>query len=181
MNDGHFAPRHGRGEKICYVDFDGVVHPADVLSRRKTGPYVASPPGHSLFEHAPLLEELLAPYSDIRIVLSTTWVRVYGFSRAAKRLPPGLRSRVIGATFHRHMDKEAFVNMSRGAQVWADVVRRRPRDWLALDDTYDGWPEHCIDHFIATDEVLGISEPKVLDRIVRKLAALGRIDRDGAG
>ena len=53
-------------------------------------------------------------------------------------------------------------------------MRRKPRDWLALDDTYDGWPEHCIDNFIATDEVYGISEPKVRERIVQKLAALGK-------
>ena len=175
MSDGERqSPAHGRGELVCLLDYDGVLHPEDVRSRLKTGPYVASPPGHQLFEHASLLEELLAPYPEIKIVLSTSWVRVYGFSRATKRLPPGLRSRVIGATFHRHMEKEAFLNMSRGAQVWADVVRRKPRDWLALDDTYDGWPEHCIDNFIATDEVYGISEPKVRERIVQKLAALGK-------
>ena len=64
--------------------------------------------------------------------------------------------------------------MGGGAVVGGFVGGPPPRDWLALDDTYDGWPEHCIDNFIATDEVYGISEPKVRERIVQKLAALGK-------
>jgi hypothetical protein len=64
------------GGRVLYLDFDGVLHPEDVWRRPGWGPYVASPPGHQLFEHADLLVELLAPYPDLRIVLSTSWVRV---------------------------------------------------------------------------------------------------------
>ena len=172
-HDRSREPPRGRREKLLFLDFDGVLH-GEARVRLRAGPYVALPAGGKLFEHTPILEELLAPYPDIRIVLSTSWVHVYRYSRAVRRLPASLRARVIGSTFHSAMDLNAFLSLSRGQQVWADVVRRQPSDWLALDDTYDGWPEHCIDNFIATDEVYGISEPKVRERIVQKLAALGK-------
>jgi ABC transporter transmembrane region/HAD domain in Swiss Army Knife RNA repair proteins len=95
-----------RGGLVLYLDFDGVLHPEDVRMDRKRRPYVASPPGHELFEHAALLHKLLAPHPDIRIVLSTSWVHVYGsVSKVAKRLPPALGARVIGATYHSEMDR----------------------------------------------------------------------------
>ena len=164
------TPRFGRGEFIVYLDVDGVVHPEDTKTRLKTGAYIASPPGHMLFEHVPLLEQLLAPYPSVKIVLSTSWVRVYRYSRVVKRFPQSLRARMIGATYHRAMDENAFLSLSRGQQVWSDVVRRRPRDWIALDDDCD-WPEWCRSHHIPTHPVLGISEPSVRGEVARRLRA----------
>ncbi|WP_408601190.1 hypothetical protein [Paraburkholderia heleia] len=67
--------------------------------RPGTGPYVASPPGHALFEHAALLARCLAPYRGLGIELSTSWVRVFrSVRKVARRLPPELRRRVVGAT-----------------------------------------------------------------------------------
>ncbi|WP_342747779.1 HAD domain-containing protein, partial [Thiomonas delicata] len=60
----------------------------------RKGAYLDAPEGYSLFQHAALLETLLAPYPAVRIVLSTSWVRVFSYSRAAKRLTPALRARV---------------------------------------------------------------------------------------
>lgn len=62
--------------------------------------------------------------------------------------------------------------MSRGQQVWADVVRRGPRDWLALDDDFEGWPEHISDHLVRTHPRFGISEPAVLQELKKKLAEM---------
>ncbi len=49
---------------VLYLDFDGVLHPEDVWRRPKFGPYVATPPGHTLFEDASLLVALLNPYKS---------------------------------------------------------------------------------------------------------------------
>ncbi len=170
------------GGQVLYLDFDGVLHPEDVWRRPGFGPYVATPPGHAVFEHAPLLVTLLAPYPAMRIVLSTSWVRVYGSVRkVAQRLPQALRSRVVGATFHGDMDAYLFTTLPRGLQVWADVRRRHPMAWLALDDQDDGWPDAARDHLVLTDPVLGISEPGVYHAIEAKLAAMGppKIARGG--
>jgi hypothetical protein len=88
-------------------------------------------------------------------------------------LPPGPRDRVIGATFHTGMFIDEFLAASRGMQVWADVVRRKPRDWIALDDDHVDWPTWCLDKYVQTHEYEGMSEPAVLEKIKEGLAKLG--------
>lgn len=161
----------GQGEPVLYLDFDGVLHHENVLWHPRKGVY-AGAPGFVLFEHAPVLEELLMPYPAVRIVLSTSWVRSYGCYGAAKRLPASLRTRVIGATFHSQMDERLFLSSSRGQQVVADVHRRCPSAWLALDDTDQGWIPAVRGNVVIIDERLGISEPGMPERIQ---AALNRI------
>jgi hypothetical protein len=165
------------GGRVLYLDFDGVLHPEDVWRRPGWGPFVASPPGHRVFEHAELLTELLTPYSDLRIVLSTSWVRMFrSVRKVARRLPDELRARVVGATYHGEMDASAFQEMPRGMQIWADVRRRLPQAWLALDDDAAGWPTVCGDHLVQTDPVHGISAPDVLAELQDKLSAMYRSD-----
>ena len=162
----------GYGELILYLDFDGVLHHENVLWHPKIGAYLSAPEGYVLFQHAELLEEILQPYPEVRIVLSTSWVRVYGCTKAAKNLRPALRARVIGATFHSQMDKEAFVGAPRGVQVSSDVLRRKPKDWLAIDDDYVHWPTSCLENYVRTHEYEGISEPSVLAEFQQKLAKM---------
>jgi len=71
------------------------------------------------------------------------------------------------------MDEPLFVDTPRGVQVWRDVVRRNPKDWLALDDDCMDWPTWCTDHYIQTHMHEGISDPPVLWKIKEKLAGLG--------
>ncbi|WP_434666221.1 HAD domain-containing protein [Paraburkholderia sp. A3BS-1L] len=126
-----------------------------------------------MFEHAGLLAQCLAPYPALRIVLSTSWVRVFrSVRKVARRLPPELRWRVVGATFHRRMDPGWFRSVPRGVQVWGDVCRRRPDAWLALDDDDAGWPAVCRAHLVHTDPVLGISALAVLAQLQARLAAM---------
>lgn len=171
--DSSLPPRRprGYGEPVLYLDYDGVLHHENVLWHPRRGIY-AGTPGFILFEHAPLLASLLQPFPAVRIVLSTSWSRVIGYSRAVERLPPGLQVRVIGSTFHSEMNEEGFTSKSRGRQVLEDVARRQPRSWIALDDTDDGWPTEVRDHVLITDERLGISEPGMPHQIT---SALGRM------
>ena len=135
--DQNTAAPNGRGELALYLDFDGVLHHENVLWHPKKGAYLSAPSKYSMFQHMQLLHELLAPYPEVNIILSTSWVRVYSYSRALERLSPQLRQRVVGATWHSEMSEQNFLLKSRGLQVWEDVARRRPRDWLALDDDAD--------------------------------------------
>ncbi|MDI4635944.1 hypothetical protein J7U46_23020 [Pelomonas sp. V22] len=138
------------GELVLYLDFDGVVHHEAVYQNRR-GIYVdqAKAPGRTLFEWADILVQLLQPYPEVRLVLSSSWCRRPGYSRAIKRLPAELQVRFIGGTFHRRTNganpgaELEFASLPRGVQIANDVARRRPRDWLALDDDDRGWPaEH---------------------------------------
>lgn len=156
---------------VCYCDFDGVVHDDAVYTSRRDGIHIRTP-GRILFEWLAILEELLAPYPDVKIVLSTSWVRVKGFEFAKRQLTPCLQSRVIGATFHnRETSKFAFDNMSRGMQICADVRRRKPTRWFAIDNDDHAWPAEHRANLIKTDDRLGLSEPDVQDAIRKVLAS----------
>ena len=168
-----------RGGIVLYLDFDGVLHPEDVWRRPGTGPYVASPWGHALFEHAALLARCIEPYPELRIVLSTSWVRVFrSVRKVARRLPPELRRRVVGATFHSRMDPVWFRSVPRGVQVWGDVCRRQPAAWFALDDDDIGWPAVCRANLVHTAPVLGIGDPQVLAQLQARLAVMHHPEAD---
>src|SRR5438132_6554545 len=95
--------------RVCFLDFDGVLHVDTVFWSAKRGIYIGTP-GRVLFEWAPILEQLLEPHPDVKIVLSTSWVRIRSFNYAKKQLSPMLQERVIGATFHnRFMREDEFV------------------------------------------------------------------------
>lgn len=163
----------GRDSVVLYLDFDGVLHHEDVWFHPRRGIYINTP-GYQLFEHSPLLENVLTSFPDVRIVLSTSWVRVRRYSRAVKCLSPLLRERVVGATFHSRMSRNGFEALPRGVQILNDVARRNPRHWLALDDDAEGWVPEYRDHLIHCDSALGISEPRVLDALETRLASFQR-------
>lgn len=156
-------------KKVLYLDFDGVLHHEAVYYHPRRGIYINAP-GYALFQWMPLLEMLLAPHPDVKIVLSTSWVRARRFSFAKKHLSPLLQERVIGATFHhREMRLDEFVAKPRGVQIAEDVARRKPEFWLALDDDYFGWPAQYEGNLIRTDGATGISTPSVKHAIQTRL------------
>lgn len=157
--------------KICFLDYDGVTHVDAVFWSPDRGIHITTP-GRTLFEWAHILATLLEPYPDVKIVLSTSWVRLRGLEFAKAQLPSGLRARVIGATFdNRIVQKLEFDMMSRGCQVYAEVERRKPAKWFAIDNDDKGWPPACRDKLIKTDDNLGLSLPEVQDAIRKMLAS----------
>jgi hypothetical protein len=154
-------PLAGAGRHVLYLDLDGVLHPEDVVRTRGAGIQVRSPPGHALFEHAPILERLLAA-TDWLIVLSTSWVRVLGFDATCARVPVTLRERVVGATYHRAL-RSTWMMQTRDQQVRSDVTRRQPAQWIALDD----WPSWagCDKHVVVTDGIKGLGDPVTQERL----------------
>jgi hypothetical protein len=70
------------------------------------------------------------------------------------------------------MPKDEFWAIPRGQQVSADVARRQPRDWIALDDNVEGWPADSEGHFIQCHEHDGIGDPGVLLLLRSRLAQM---------
>lgn len=155
---------------ILYLDFDGVLHPGEVYRIR--GQIVLKCDGISLFEWAPLLVECLEPYSDVRIILSTSWVRVLSFSKARAWLPEALARRVIGATWHSAMNQAWWSGLSRYEQVTRHAQRHRISRWLAVDDDVHDWPEEQAGHLIHTDAMLGIAAPDSCELLQLRLREL---------
>jgi len=157
---------------ILYLDYDGVLHDDAVYWSPKQGIFINTP-GRTLFEWMPILEELLFPYPDVKIVLSTSWVRVKSFRFAKEHLSPSLQARVVGATYHhREMRRHEFEYLPRGVQVWEDVVRRKPTAWFALDNDEFGWPEWCRGNLVKTEDHLGLSDESVQEEIRNLLKRL---------
>jgi hypothetical protein len=158
--------------KILYLDYNGVLHDDKVLRNRKRGLYIATPQ-RTFFEWMPILEDLLAPHPDLKIVLSTSWVRSLGFDATKRELTEALQSRVIGSTFHHpNVRQSEFDTMPRGMQIWADVERRKPSSWWAIDDDDFGWPAWCRDRLIKTQGHSGLSDPAAQQLARDMLASL---------
>jgi len=164
--------------QVLYLDFDGVLHHDAVYRNLRRGIYVSQSeaPGRTLFEWVQPLVDALAPYPDVRIVLSTTWVRSLRYSRALERLPATLQARAIGSTYHSRvhdprltLGSHAQYTRLRGEEVMADVARRRPDRWIAVDDTDEGWPDEARRHLGLCHSDRGLGDADTRDRLVAAL------------
>jgi len=165
-------------QKILYLDFDGVLHPDEAFQDAKGRVYLRSP--GQLLEYAPVLAEILAPHPEIRIVLSTTWVRMKSYAWVRRHLPAGLRERVIGSTWHSRygrdsLELEWWREASRYRQILRDVQRRSPSQWLALDDDLDDWPAPEMARVVPCDPMLGLASAATRAELVKRLSQLGRL------
>lgn len=156
-------------DPILYLDFDGVLHPADVRvspTDRRPQVYVrGQPSGQLLFEHVPLLERLLEPYPQMRIILSTSWVREFGYEFALEQLTPSLQARVIGATL--------YPAPARYYSIQIDAEERGVGRWLAVDDDLNMWPESEMSRVVApTDRMLGLAQPGIAEQLSSGLEKL---------
>lgn len=156
-----------------YLDLDGVLH-ADAVFRGKKGLELRAP-GHLLM-HAHILIHALERYPDIEIVLSTSWVRMLGYSKTLSKLPLSIQERVTGATWHRHMKQggyDPFSHMTRFEQIHRHVKRNAIQHWLALDDLHSGeetWPQEFMDRLILCNGELELGEPEVQENLMDWLA-----------
>lgn len=153
---------------VLYLDFDGVLHAADVRVTKDEPlrPRVYDKPSDQpLFRYASLLELLLAPYPEVRIVLSTSWVHAFGYEFAFKQLPPSIQERIIGATTVQASTRFDCIDI--------DAEERGLKRWLALDDDVKGWPEERRHLVVApTNPVLALAQPGVAGELARMLDAL---------
>lgn len=150
---------------ILFLDFDGVLHNAEVYVRGKQ-PYLRA--DGTLFEHAEQLVAALNGRKDVQIVLSTSWVPHLGFDRAKAFLPTELQRRVIGATYHRHAEvtKREWLMLTRYHQISTYVSRHGLFEWIAIDDDADGWPAAKHGHLVhCRDEKAGLGDPAVFERL----------------
>lgn len=166
-----------RAGVVLYVDLDGVVQHEAVIWRPRRGVYMCNEeaPGRTLFEWLPILEKALAPFPEVALVLSSTWCIRPGYAATLKRFPAALRSRFVGGTFHRRVHGtdpwvlSSFKATSRGMQVWSDVYRRKPAQWLALDDDDFGWPTWALENLVRCDGSTGLPSPRVQAELREKL------------
>ena len=110
---------------VLYLDLDGVVHHEAVLWHPRIGIYMSphGEVGRTLFEWVPILEEELAPYPSVALVLSSTWCIRPDYTHTLRRLPESLRARFIGGSCHKRVhgadpwNLASFRSTPRGMQM----------------------------------------------------------------
>ncbi len=146
-----------------FVDFDGVLHPYGIAALDENFKLIANP---TLFCWRPVLEDLLAPHPDVRIIVSSDWRRLFSDEALVTLLGPDLGQRFVGV-----VDR---YNESRATEILAEVAHRRLCRWLAIDDhrtVYEAY-QAGDEHFIACDPDLGITDTSAQCELRRKLASL---------
>lgn len=141
--------------------------------------------GHSPYECAPLLDELLRGWPAVRIVLTSVRPWRHGLPAVLEALGPGLAQRVIGYTFEdlttkarfgksqRHISEMDYWRMSRASIVDKHLQWLRPRAWLAVDDEDDGWTDgELACHVVLTPPLTGLldaeAQAKLHDLLVHQ-------------
>ncbi|CAJ0698309.1 HAD domain-containing protein [Ralstonia mannitolilytica] len=156
---------------VLFLGYDGCLHP-NAVSHSGHEPLLY---GKSrLFEHASDLVELLAPYPEVDIVLSTEWVWHYGVAMALSYLPEPLRKRVVGTTAEFKGDP---VLVSKFDQILYYVTRRRVDFWLALHHDDGAWPAPFRTQLVWPDPHLGIGKQTIQDDLKDKLLLLNARSR----
>jgi len=166
---GQAVGRPAEDANLLYLDFDGVLHPADVRltpSGPELNPKLC---GHRLFEHADALSAVLDGRQNLLVVLSTSWVCHFGYEYAASRLPGPIRAKLVGATFDEKQDGFGFLSVARGLQIVHDVQRRGAKRWVAIDDETANWPAKDKRRLVKSNPLLGLGDPAVLAALVMSL------------
>ena len=176
--DNEVVQRTTAPPPVLFLDFDGVLHPDEVYLER--GRPVLRSSGE-LFMWAPLLVDALADHPEVRIVLSTSWARVLGFSKARDWLPRTLRDRVIGATWHSAMGRCAGAPLgtstwwdqaTRYAQIARYVQRAGLLRWVAVEDQPEGWSRSDLDKLVRTHPQFGLSSAIASGQLAAQLARI---------
>ena len=155
---------------VLFLGYDGCLHPISVehSDNKPCLPDKSS----KLFEHAPNLVALLAPYPNVDIVLSTDWVQIYGAETSSRYLPEDLRKRVVGTTDEFRGESLKPVLMSKFDRIMRYVICRHVRVWLALNRDDGGWPEAFMTQLVWPHPHLGIADKETREDLKDKLYLL---------
>lgn len=159
---------------ILLLDFDGVLHDADVIVERtpdgKRFPAMRGP--GELMQWASILEATLTPYPEVQIVLSTQWVWWFGLEFCRSALPPALAAKVIGGTWEGSENMPTgWIHLARCEQIRLHVRRHNNGKWIALDDDGAGLSaeNQDRDQFVICNSEYGISDPDAIEALIERL------------
>ncbi|ASL47824.1 hypothetical protein bAD24_III10535 [Burkholderia sp. AD24] len=128
--------------------------------------------GRPPFEFAPVLVEVLAPWPQVQIIVTTSWLRTLGVEKTIALLPGALCRRVVGTTLGT---PPRLGEIRDGTAKTMTVIRHALKHgvtiWLALDDEAWGVPSDYEQHFLHTDSDTALGAPGTGKRLREWLAA----------
>jgi hypothetical protein len=176
-------PHHqSQAAPTLFVDYDGTLHSGHALL--DAAGQVTLDSGGQLFEYAPLLVEILEPYPDVEIVLTTSWLRAMPTEKVMSYLPPELARRVVDTTRGRIARFSHVRNGTERTDIIACyALGKRLKNWLAIDDSVYGAyyfgrePGELVRNFVLLDSTRGITDEVAQQRIREWLAGANKDSR----
>lgn len=146
---------------VLFLDFDGVVHALGEPALDEDFHLLDNP---NLFAWLPILEEVLFPFPNVQIIISSDWRRLVEDENLIRLLGP-LGPRFLGVV-------EIF-GATRAEEVLREAQRRRLTHWLAIDDHPSVAIASSQDaRFIVCEPETGLSSELVQSELRLKLSEL---------
>lgn len=140
---------------ILYLGFSGVLHRGEGLM--EADGRVTLDSGRQPFESAHHLSDALAPYPDLQLVLTTSWMRWCGDADTIALLPGELRQRVVGTTREY---PPRFGELQNGSGRTWSIIRHagahRLKTWFAIADDFRGVPLDLMSRFFVVPKDTGL-------------------------
>ena len=157
-----------------YLNFGGVLNCGHGLLDENGNITLDS--GRPLLEYAPYLADVLTPFPQVQIILTTSWLQSLGAGKTIALLPDQLRRRVVGTTLGTPPRLSEISNGSAKAMtVIRHAVKHGLTTWLALDDEAWGMPSDFEQHFLHTDPETALGAPEARKQLREWLAANGSL------
>ncbi|QNB12622.1 hypothetical protein G5S35_14265 [Paraburkholderia tropica] len=160
-----------------FVDFDGTLHVGHA-AMNACGE-IALDTGRPLFEFAPLLADLLEPYPEVALVLTTSWLMTLDEKEVTALLPCGLARRVVGTTRDIRPRLSYLLNgTARTYVITSYAYGASLTKWLAIDDSVYGAEGfgrergELAHHFVLLDSSQGLGAAVAQQRVKRWLSQL---------
>lgn len=130
-----------------YISYGGVLHVGEGLI--DNAGTITLDSGSRPFEFAAYLADLLAPYPNVQIILTTASVATLGEARTAALLPPELSARVVGTTLlYPPRMGEVRSGTGRTMSILRHAAACGIKTWLAVGDDLYGIPVGEERHFL---------------------------------
>ena len=145
--------------KVLFLDFDGVLHALGESAFDENFKWIHNP---NLFQWIPILDRILEPYPDVRIIVSSDWRCLLDDENLKHVLGP------LGPRFEGVVEGRVF---SRAEEIRSEVKRRKIHHWLAIDDHQTvAQAGRSDDHFVVCNSSKGLSQHSTQEELKRKLS-----------
>ncbi|ASL44107.1 hypothetical protein bAD24_I11495 [Burkholderia sp. AD24] len=162
------SQRSPSGVPTLYLNFGGVLNAGHGLLDEFGD--ITLDTGRPLLEYAPYLVDVLSPYPQVEIVLTTSWLHSLGAGKSIALLPDQLRHRVVGTTLDT---PPRLGEIKDGTAKTMTAIRHAAKHsiqrWLALDDEAWGVPSDYEQHFLRTHVETALGAPEARNRLRRWL------------
>jgi hypothetical protein len=148
------------GMRVIFLEVDGVLHPASASIRFSlAGSVKTNAQALWLFRWAWILDDLLAPYPDVGLIVHSSW-RVFLSENELQGLLGPVARRFLGTT-PRGARWESIASVLASSDI---------EDYLILDTCPHEFPA-TIDNLVACDPVAGLRDLRVQTKLRDWLAA----------